>query len=83
MNKIDRNSIKETLTEIFRKVFSDEKIVITDAMSANDVAKWDSLSHMLMITAVEEKFGIKFKLKELNKLKTVGDLLNTIESKLA
>lgn len=51
-------------------------------MTANDVAKWDSFSHMLMITAVEESFGIKFKLKDLNKMKQVGDLVQIIESKL-
>ena len=51
-------------------------------MTSNDVDNWDSLTHMLMITKVEEVFGIKFKLKELNKLKMVGDLINTVESKL-
>ena len=52
-------------------------------MTAADVENWDSLTHMLMITRVEEVFGIKFKLKELNKLKMVGDLISTIEVKLS
>ena len=51
-------------------------------MTASDVENWDSLTHMFMITKVEEVFGIKFKLRELNKLKNVGDLCNTIAEKL-
>lgn len=77
-----RTAIIEKLTAVFHEVFNDNTIVLRDEMTANDVENWDSLTHMLMITKVEETFGIKFKLKELNKLKMVGDLINTIETKL-
>lgn len=79
---MNRNEITEKLTGIFHEVFNDNNIVLSDEMTAKDVENWDSLTHMLMITKVEETFGIKFKLKELNKLKMVGDLINTIETKL-
>ena len=79
---MNRNEIIEKLTAIFHEVFNDNTIVLRDDMTAKDVERWDSLTHMLMITKVEEVFGIKFKLKELNKLKMVGDLINTIEAKL-
>lgn len=78
---MEKTEIIEKITGIFREVFSDNNIVINDEMTANDVENWDSLTHMLMITKVEEVFGIKFKLKELNKLKRVGDLVLCIESK--
>jgi acyl carrier protein len=71
----------EKLTTIFRKVFDDETIVLSDQMTANDIGSWDSLSHMLMITQVENAFSIKFSLREINKLKNVGALIRLIESK--
>jgi len=77
-----REEIISKLTVIFHEVFNDNSIVLRDDMTASDVDSWDSLTHMLMITSVEEQFNIRFKLKELNKLKQVGDLINTIESKL-
>ena len=77
-----RNEIIEKITEIFREVFGDKNIVINDEMTAADVENWDSLTHMLMITKVEDELGIKFKLKELNRLKKVGDLISIVESKL-
>lgn len=77
-----REEIIEKLTVIFHEVFNDNTIVLTDEMTAADVENWDSLTHMLMITKVEEDLGIKFKLKELNRLKKVGDLINIVETKL-
>lgn len=79
---MERDLIIEKLTLIFHETFSDNNIVLRDDMTAKDVEKWDSLTHMMMISKVEEVFGIKFKLKELNKLKQVGDLIAIIESKL-
>ena len=79
---MEKQEIVEKITGIFREVFGDKSIVINDEMTANDVENWDSLTHMLMITKVEDKLGIKFKLKELNRLKKVGDLISIIESKL-
>lgn len=77
-----KTEIVGKLTAIFHEIFNDNSIVLRDDMTASDVENWDSLTHMLMITKVEEVFGIKFKLKELNKLKMVGDLVGIIESKL-
>ena len=79
---MNRNEIVEKLTEVFHEVFKDNTIVLRDDMTAADVENWDSLTHMLMITKVEELFGIRFKLKELNRLKMVGDLVAIIENKL-
>lgn len=79
--KMERNEIIEKITEIFREVFGDKNIVINDEMTAADVENWDSLTHMLMITKVEEVFDIKFKLKELNKLKQVGDIVSLLMEK--
>lgn len=80
---MERNEIVEKLTAVFQEVFSDSSLVLNDDMTANDVEKWDSLTHMLMISTVEERFGVKFKLKELNRLKKVGDIIAILSEKLA
>jgi len=79
---MEEEMIIKKLTTIFRKVFNDETIVLNSELTANDVGSWDSLSHMLMITDVENTFSIKFSLREINKLKDVGTLINLIELKL-
>jgi acyl carrier protein len=74
--------IVEKVTEIFRRVFDNSSLVLNDEMTANDVENWTSLTNMTMMAEVEEVFGIRFKLKEIQKLHTVGDLIRTIETKL-
>lgn len=78
---MNRNEIVEKLTLVFHEVFNDNTIVLRDDMTAADVENWDSLTHMLMITKVEEVFCVKFKLKELNKLKQVGDIVTLLVDK--
>jgi len=79
---MDRSLVTEKLTTIFRTVFNDEAIVLRDDLTANEVANWDSLTHMLMIGEVEKEFSIKFKLKELGKLEDVKSLIDLIEHKM-
>jgi acyl carrier protein len=79
---MDKADVFERLTGIFRKVFGDDALEISDELTANDVEGWDSLTHMLLITEVEKSFSVKFRLKDLNKMRNVGDLADTIIAKL-
>jgi acyl carrier protein len=71
------------LNEIFCEVFDDDDIKIEPETTANDVDGWDSLSHVNLIVTIESKFNIRFSQKELLTFKNVGDLLNSIRSKIA
>jgi acyl carrier protein len=62
----------EKIKGILINVLKHENFEIKDELSATDVEGWDSLTHMLIITDIEELFGVKFKLKELNKLNNLG-----------
>jgi len=79
---MERETILEKLTAIFRNVFNNETLILNNYLTANDVENWDSLSHMLLITEIESNFSIKFKLKDLNKMRNVGDMIDIISSKL-
>ena len=78
---MEKTEIVNRLTPIFKRVFVDESMELTDELSALNVENWDSLSHMLLITEVESEFAIKFKLKDLNKMLNVGDMVMIINSK--
>jgi acyl carrier protein len=76
-----RDQISEQLTAVFRDVFADDTIVVHDGMTAKDVKRWDSVSHIDMIFRVEEVFKIRLTTKQVAGLKTVGELLALIEEK--
>ena len=80
---MNRNQITESLTRVFHEVFEDDTIVITDGMTAKDVKKWDSITHIDMICAVETAFKIRLTTRQVAGLKTVGELISLIEEKTA
>ena len=73
--------IYHDLTEIFADVFMRDDIVLSPALTAKDVKGWDSFKQIEIIMASEEKWGIKFNTRELDALRTVGDLAKMIETK--
>jgi acyl carrier protein len=79
---MEKTELISKLTSIFRKIFNNDSLVLTNELTANDVENWDSLTHMLLITEIENSFSIKFKLKDLNKMRNVGDMIDIITSKL-
>jgi len=79
---MQEREIAEKLEASFRKVFNMNTLEIKREMTANDIDKWDSLTHMLLISEIEDTFEIRFKLKELNRMKNVGDMIDLISEKL-
>lgn len=76
---MDDNQFWEELTAIFRRVFSDQSIVIKPETTAADMSQWDSLSHIQLILAVEQHFGIRFSNTEVSSFDNVGDLMAAIK----
>ncbi|WP_223798269.1 acyl carrier protein [Sphingomonas nostoxanthinifaciens] len=80
---MDRAQILSDLTTIMREYFDDETLVLTEDTTADEVEEWDSLSHVNIMAAVEQHFGIKIATAEVDHLKNVGELVNLIEKKTA
>ena len=76
-----RAEIHLVVEGIFRDLFRDESLAIHAETSAKDIEGWDSLAHITLIVAIEKKFGIKFKLAELQELCNVGDILALVKTK--
>ena len=60
----------------------DEEIIVSDSTTAEDIEDWDSLEHINLIVAVENKFGVKFNIGEVNKMKNVGEMVDIILSRI-
>jgi acyl carrier protein len=79
---MNSEQIRSGLNDVFRDVFDDPAIMVRDEMTAKDVPAWDSVSHIDMICAVEQKFGIKVTTREVANLKNVGELAALIGRKV-
>ena len=79
---MERSDILKRVEEIFREELEQEDLVLTDETTADDVDGWDSLSHVQLVAAMEEAFGIEFKSREILSWDNVGDLIDSIEKKV-
>jgi len=79
----DDAKIYADLTEIFNDVFMVDDMKLTPSLSAKDVAGWDSFKQIEIMVSVEERFGIKLNTREIDSLKSVGDLARVIAKKKA
>ena len=78
-----REEIIEKLTPIARTIFENQDMVLADDMSADNVPTWTSLAFMQFLTEIENQFGFKFKMMELFSLKTMGNIIASIEKHMA
>lgn len=80
---MNREEIIEKLTPIVRSNLQSESLELRDDLSAENVSTWTSLAFMQMLTDIENEFGIKFKMMELIRLRTMGDIIQSLEAHLA
>ena len=64
---------------MFRDVFDDGAITVTDSTTAQDIEGWDSLTHITLLSAVEDEFGISFHMKDVANMANVGDMADIIQ----
>lgn len=77
------DNVLAELQEIFRDVLDQPDLVITRDSNASTVEDWDSLSHLNLVMAIQQRYKIKFALGELQDLKDVGGMIDLMEEKLA
>lgn len=76
-----RNEVLKEVNAIFIDILDNESIVLTEAIHADDVEEWDSLTHIQLVVAVEKHFKIRFTSKEIQSWKNVGEMITCILSK--
>ena len=74
------NEIYERLNKVFADVF-DEDITVTAETTAEDIEDWDSLTHITLISAIEDEFRMKFSMKEVVGMNNVGELADIVASR--
>lgn len=68
---------------VFRKVFKNEDISVHRETTAKDIAGWDSITHLDIISGMEEEFDVEITGFEVMNMSNVGDLYDLLTQKLA
>lgn len=78
---LNDKELLERLNNVFRDVFDDDDIVVDENTTADDIEDWDSIEHITLIGAVEDEFGMRFKMGEVSGMQDVGEMISIIKSR--
>ena len=62
------------LYSILQSVFDAKETELSDDFKLTDFEAWDSMTHMLFITQLEEEYKVELTGDQIADIKTVGDI---------
>ena len=77
-----RNEILLNIASLLAEILDEDSVILSDATEAPDIPGWDSFVNINLMIAIEKSLDIKFRAHEIEELRNVGDMLDTIEHKL-
>ena len=69
-------------TEIVREALDNDGVELRPETTAAEVKGWDSVAMVAIIVAVEQRFSVRLRSKEIDKVACVGDMVSLIQSKV-
>ncbi|WP_109314013.1 acyl carrier protein [Ruegeria sp. AU67] len=73
--------IHQELTFVFRDILASPTLELSNETTAEDIDQWDSAMHIVLIFAIEDRFGFKFSGGELETLYDIQSLKSVIEQR--
>ena len=70
------------LRQVFAQVFDRDDIELHPALAARDVVGWDSFRQVEINLALEEKFNIRIRTREMQDVANLGDLVALVTRKI-
>lgn len=70
-----------TLEKVFAEVFAIPESTINDALELRQISSWDSMSHMVLISRIEEAFNMELTGNEIADMRSVGDARAALRSR--
>jgi acyl carrier protein len=72
----------EQVRGIASDVFGVPADTITAESSPQSIESWDSMQHLNLVLAIEERFGVRFEPEEMEEMKNVGAAAALVDKKL-
>ena len=75
-------SVLDDVRNMASDIFGVPAAKLTGESSPETVESWDSVQHLNLVLAIEEKFGLQLDPEEIEQMKTLGATATLIDSKL-
>jgi len=80
---MDKSEILKIIRSILCDIFNDPTLMVTEDTNAQNIERWDSITHVNILMTVERTFKIRFSLGEIKKLRNVGEMVSLVSQKLS
>lgn len=76
---MDRKQVLADLRMILQKeIFENDELDISELTTSEDIDGWDSFEQINILTAIEEKYHIRFDIQRARKIKSIEGLIDYI-----
>jgi len=75
-------TVFDQIRTIASDLFAIPTAQITVASSPENIESWDSVQHLNLVLALEEKFQVQLAPEEIEQMKNIGEVTKLVESKL-
>lgn len=73
--------MRTRLQAVFREIFDDEELQLSESHDRESIEAWDSLGHIRLVSAMEEAFGVSFTLDEIEAMNSVPQIAAVLATK--
>ena len=64
----------ERINRIIGSIFQCDGASLADDATPETVENWDSVTHIMVLSALEEELGVKFSDSQMERINTIGEL---------
>ncbi len=79
MSTTTENVNVEKFHDIVSKILLIDVDKIADDLNRKDIKQWDSMTHLMLITELEDAFEVAFDEDDIPEIQSIGDLKKTLE----
>jgi len=73
--------MEQKILELMKSVFQTDGI--DETCSQQNCEKWDSMNHLNLIVELEMEFGVSFEPEEIAEMRSYGDVVRIVKSKMS
>lgn len=79
---MEKIGVIKKIEEIVATTVNHHDFTMTDATKPDEILGWDSLSNAMILTSIEQEFGVKFKFSDMIAWKNIGELADIVIKKI-
>jgi acyl carrier protein len=77
------SAVDNRVREVVAEVLDLDPKTVRDGMTREEVGAWDSMTHLRLVSALEEAFGIRFTMKEVGELESFDAVRKKVAERVA